>query len=109
MNRTSPLALAGTGSLAASILHLACIAGGPDWYRAFGDGERTARMTARGGTLGFAAILSAWALHVWLGAGLIPRPPFLCLRVCAITGVYPLRALFFVPLQAYFPGNSTAY
>jgi hypothetical protein len=42
------LILAGAGSLAASILHLACIAGGPEWYRFFGAGERMARMAARG-------------------------------------------------------------
>jgi hypothetical protein len=47
-NRNPTLILAGVGSLAASILHLACIAGGPDWYRFFGAGERMARMAARG-------------------------------------------------------------
>ena len=114
-NRQPLLVLAGAGSLAASILHLACIAGGPDWYRALGAGERMARMAARGHwyptvvTLGIAAILGAWALYAWSGAGLIRRLPLLRPGLCAITGVYLLRALFFVPLQPFFPGNSAAF
>ena len=117
-NRVPTLVLAGAGSLAASILHLACIAGGPDWYRFFGAGERMARMAARGHwyptvlTLGIAAILGAWALYAWSGAGLIPRLPLLRLGLCAITGVYLFRALAFLafaPLQALFPGNSAAF
>ena len=74
-----------------------------------------ARMAARGHwyptvvTLGIAAILGAWALYAWSGAGLIRRLPFLRLGLCAITGVYLLRALAFVPLQPFFPGNSAAF
>jgi hypothetical protein len=114
-NRNLALALAGLGSLAASLLHLACIAGGPDWYRFFGAGERMARMAERGHwyptalTLGIAAVLFAWALYAWSGAGLIPRLPLLRAGLCAITGVYLLRALAFVPLKTVFPGNSDAF
>ncbi len=109
------LVLAGAGSLAASLLHLACIAGGPDWYRFFGAGERMARMAARGHwyptavTLAIAAILCAWALYAWSGAGLIRRLPLLRVGLCVITGVYLLRALAFAPLQPFFPGNSAAF
>src|SRR3954464_12858902 len=108
-NRNPMLVLAGVGSLVASILHLACIAGGPDWYRFFGASERMARMAARGHwypmvvTLGIAAVLGAWALYAWSGAGLIARLPFRRPVLCVITGVYLLRALAFVPLQAVFP------
>jgi len=114
-NRNLTLVLAGAGSLAASILHLACIAGGPDWYRFFGAGERMARMAARGHwyptvlTLGIAAMLGAWALYAWSGAGLIRRLPLLRLGLCVITGVYLVRALAFVPLKPFFPGNSDAF
>jgi hypothetical protein len=114
-NRNPTLVLAGAGSLAASILHLACVAGGPDWYRALGAGERMARMAARGHwyptvlTLGIASILAAWALYAWSGAGLIRRLPFLRTALCAITGVYLLRAFAFVPLRPFFPGNSAAF
>jgi hypothetical protein len=109
------LILAGAGSLAASLLHLACVAGGPDWYRFFGAGERMARMAARGHwypavlTLCIAAVLGAWALYAWSGAGLIRRLPLLRPGLCVITGVYLLRALAFVPLQPFFPGNSAAF
>lgn len=109
------LVLAGAGSLAASALHLACIVGGAEWYRFFGAGERMARMAERGHwyptvlTLGIAAVLGAWALYAWSGAGLIPRLPLLRPGLCLITGVYLLRALAFVPLQPFFPGNSAAF
>ncbi len=109
------LVLAGAGSFAASILHLACIAGGPDWYRALGAGEQMARMAARGHwyptvlTLGIAAMLGAWALYAWSGAGLIRRLPLLRVGLCVITGIYLLRGVAFVPLQPFFPGNSAAF
>jgi hypothetical protein len=114
-NRKPTLVIAGAGSFAASLLHLACIAGGPDWYRALGAGEPLARMAARGHwyptvlTLGIAAVLCAWALYAWSGAGLIPRLPLLRLGLCVITGVYLLRAVAFVPLKPFFPGNSAAF
>ncbi|HEX8474898.1 MAG TPA: hypothetical protein VF666_12785 [Pyrinomonadaceae bacterium] len=60
-------------------------------------------------TLGIAAILGTWALYAWSGAGLIRRLPLLRLGLCAITGVYLLRALAFVPLEAFFPGNSATF
>ena len=113
--RNPTLVLAGAGSLAASILHLACIAGGPGWYRALGAGEQMARMAARGHwyptvvTLGIAAFLCVWALYAWSGAGLIRRLPLLRPGLCAVTGVYLLRALAFVPLKDFFPGNSAAF
>ena len=59
------------------MLHLAIIAGGPDWYRFFGAGEGMARMAERGMlkpaliTLGIAAILAVWAAYAFAGAGLI--------------------------------------
>ncbi len=114
-NRNLMLILAGAGSLAASLLHLACIAGGPEWYRFFGAGERMVRMAARGHwyptvlTFGIAATLCVWALYAWSGAGLLPRLPFLRLCLCVVTGVYLLRALAFVPLQTVFPDNSALF
>jgi hypothetical protein len=114
-NLNLTLVLAGAGSLAASLLHLACVAGGPGWYRFFGAGERMARMAARGHwypaavTLGIAAVLGVWALYAWSGSGMVARLPFRRPVLCAVTGVYLLRALAFVPLRAVFPGNSTAF
>lgn len=74
-----------------------------------------ARMAERGHwyptvlTLGIAAILGTWALYAWSGAGLIRRLPLLRPALCVITGVYLFRALAFVSLQPFFPGNSAAF
>jgi hypothetical protein len=102
------LVLGGLLSAAAAVLHLAVIAGGPDWYRFFGAGEQMARMAERGQltphlvTLGIALILAAWAAYAFAGAGLIRRLPLMRTALVAITAVYLLRGLAIVPalLQA---------
>ena len=93
------LAAGGTLSAAAALLHLAVIAGGPDWYRFFGAGEEMARAAERGSpvpvviTLGIAGLLSVWAAYAWAGAGLSPRLPLMRAALLAITAVYLLRGL----------------
>jgi len=42
------LVVGGWLSVAASLLHIGCIIGGPDWYRFFGAGEEMAQAAARG-------------------------------------------------------------
>jgi hypothetical protein len=42
------LIIGGWLSVLAALLHIACIFGGPDWYRFFGAGEGMARAAARG-------------------------------------------------------------
>ena len=70
-------------SLAASLLHLAVIAGGPDWYRFFGAGEGMARAAERGSavpavmTVIVAAILAIWAAYAWGAVGVMRRLPLL--------------------------------
>ncbi len=57
------LIAAGVLSAAAALLHLAIVAGGPDWYRFFGAGEGMARMAERGllrPTLITLAIARSW-------------------------------------------------
>src|SRR3546814_9831228 len=60
-------------SVAAALLHIACIFGGPDWYRFFGAGEGMARAAARGDlrptliTLAIGAILLVWAAYAFSG------------------------------------------
>lgn len=87
----------------ASILHLAIILGGPDWYRFFGAGERMARLAARGGvypavvTATIAAILGVWAAYGLSGAGIIRRLPLLRFALVLIAGVYLARGLLGVP------------
>jgi hypothetical protein len=93
----------GTLSVAAAILHLAVIAGGPDWYRFFGAGEGMARAAERGSaapaliTLAIAAVLGSWAAYAFAGAGLIRRLPLMRTALVAISAIYMLRGLTLVP------------
>ncbi|WP_440225285.1 hypothetical protein ACQQ2N_08525 [Dokdonella sp. MW10] len=106
---------AGLCSALASALHIACIVGGPAWYRALGAGEGMARMAANGDaypaivTSFVALVLAAWAAFAWSGAGLIRRLPLLRTALVAITMVYLLRGIAFVPLKARIPDNSEAF
>ena len=103
------LVAAGTLSAAAAALHLAVIAGGADWYRFFGAGERMARMAERElwtpalVTLGIASVLAVWAAYAFAGAGLIRRLPLMRTALVAIAGVYLLRGLVLVPMLALRP------
>ncbi|OYX49471.1 MAG: hypothetical protein B7Y97_08940 [Sphingomonas sp. 32-66-10] len=100
---------------AAALLHLGCIVGGPDWYRFFGAGEGMARAAARGDlrptliTLGIATVLAVWAAYAASGAGLISRLPLLRTALVAITAIYLLRALAFVPLHFWKPQHSDTF
>ena len=88
----------------ASLLHLAIILGGPEWYRFFGAGERMARMAARGSlypavvTAGIAAVLGVWMLYALSGAGVIRRLPFLRLALVLIAAVYLGRGALGIPV-----------
>ena len=88
---------------AASLLHLAIIIGGPDWYRFFGAGQGMARAAARGFlyptliTLGIAAILFTWMLYALSGAGVIRRLPLLRTALVLIAAVYLGRGVLGIP------------
>ncbi len=103
------LVVAGGLSATAALLHLAVIAGGPDWYRFFGAGEGMARAAEQGLpqpaliTLGIAAVLAVWAAYAFSGAGLIFRLPLVRTALVAITTVYLLRGLILVPLLLLRP------
>ena len=113
--RNSFLLVAGASSFVAALLHLACIAGGSEWYRTLGAGPQIANMAARGHwypttmAILIAGVLSVWGLYAWSGAGMIRRLPFLRLALIIITAIYLLRGLLFWPMQAYFPGNSITF
>lgn len=100
---------------AAAVLHLGCIVFGAPWYRFLGAGEQMAQLDLAGHwyptviTSVIVAVLAVWALYALSGAGVIRRLPFVRPVLCAITGVYLLRAIAFVALQDYFPGNSTVF
>lgn len=97
------LIIGGWMSVAAALLHIACIIGGPDWYRFFGAGEEMATMAERGSltptmlTLGIAAILAIWAAYAFSGAGLLPRLPLLRTGLVVISAIYLLRGLVLIP------------
>lgn len=103
------LVVAGWLSATASLLHLAVIAGGPDWYRFVGAGEAMARMAERGSlypplvTVGIAAVLAAWSAYAFAGAGLMRRLPLMRTALVLISAVYLLRGLVLVPMLAVRP------
>ena len=109
MAREPWLVLAALLSAAAALLHLGVIAGGPDWYRFFGAGERMARLAEHGSpapaliTLAIAAILALWAAYALAGAGLLPPLPLMRTALLAITSIYLLRGLVLVPLLVFRP------
>lgn len=96
-------------SAAAALLHLAIVAGGPDWYRFFGAGETMARMAERGllrpavYTIAIASILGVWSAYAFAGAGLLPRLPLIRTALVAISAVYLLRGLGLIPLVLLRP------
>ena len=103
------LAIGGTLSFLAGILHLACIVGGPDWLRFFGAGEALARMAEKGHwypafvTGVIALVLFGMSTYAFVGAvqsdaaGVPMALPLLKWGLIAITAVYMLRgALPFV-------------
>jgi len=93
------LVAGGWMSLAASVLHIACIFGGADWYRFFGAGERMARMAEAGRwgpaviATAIAAMLGLAAAYALSGAGLIARLPLLRAGLMTISAIYLARGL----------------
>ena len=117
MTARGPWLLAGgTLSLAAALVHLACIAGGPSWYRFLGAGEGMARAAERGEarpaliTIAIAAVLAVWAAYAFSGAGLIARLPLLRVGLVAISSIYLVRgAVLFVPGALRRPDLSPSF
>ena len=113
--RNSFLIAGAVMSAIAALAHLGCIVFGASWCRFFGAGEQMAQMALRGHwyptavTLAIGSVLLVWSLYALSGAGVIRRLPFVRLVLCAITGVYLLRGVAFLPMLAYFPGRSTAF
>lgn len=108
------LVVAAVLSTLAALLHLAVIAGGPDWYRFFGAGERMARLAEAHSivptlvTLAIAAVLGTWAAYAAAAAGLMRPLPFTAAAMVAITAIYVLRGLAIVP-SAVLPAMRTPF
>lgn len=109
------LVAAGWMSVIASLLHVACIFGGPDWYRFFGAGEAMALADQRGEWFpavitGFiAAILGIWALFAFSGAGKFARLPLLRTGLVAISAIYMVRALALIPAHLIRPDLTDSF
>lgn len=113
---SNPWLLAGGAlSAMASLAHLAVIVGGPRWYAFFGAGKRMVRLAEQGApsaaliTLGIAVVLAIWSAYALSGAGLLPRLPFLRLGLVAISAVYLIRAVVFVPAVIIQTGQAGAF
>ena len=113
--RNPALIIGGLLSVADSLLHIGCIAGGPAWYRFFGAGEAIATMAEQGSmtpallTLAIAAVLAIWAAYAFSGAGLLPRLPMLRTGLVVISAIYLLRGLVLVPALALNFGGVTPF
>ena len=92
------LRAAGWMSVVASLLHVAVMFGGPDWYRFFGAGEEMARAAEQGRiaptviTMFIAGILATWAAFAFGAAGLTRRLPLTRTVLVAIATVLLARA-----------------
>jgi hypothetical protein len=112
LKRNPWLLAGGLLSLAAALLHLAVIAGGPDWYRFVGAGEEMARMAERGRlaphliTLAIALLLAVWAAYAFSGAGLIRRLPLMRTALVAISAIYLLRGAVLFPALLQQPRDA---
>jgi hypothetical protein len=96
-------------------LHVACIFGGPSWYRFFGAGERFARAAERGSpvppmmTLVIAAGLAIWSWYGLSGAGYGPSLPWLRTGLTAIAAVYLARAAALPVMLKTLPDRTRAF
>lgn len=103
--RNPSLIVGGWLSVAAALLHLGAVAGGPTWYRFFGAGEGIARAAERGEwtsallTLGIATILAVWAAYAFAGAGVIRRLPLMRTGLVIISAIYLARGLLIIPVM----------
>jgi hypothetical protein len=109
------LVASGWMSLAASLLHIGCIIGGPEWYRFFGAGEEMARAAEQGRwmpailTLIIAGILAAWAAFAFSAAGRFVRLTLTRTALVLICAVLILRAFaVFIP-SIWAPEQTMAF
>lgn len=99
----------------AALAHLACLVVGAPLFRLLGAGEQMAQLHDAGHwyptavTLLITAVLAIWAAYAFSGAGAIRRLPLRRTVLSAVTAVYVVRGVAFVPAMAYFPGNSIAF
>jgi hypothetical protein len=98
------LICSGLAALAAGVLHLAIVFGGPAWYAFFRAPEPIVRMAGAGALyptifcLVVAALLVLCAAYAFSGAGLLRPLPFLRTGLVFVGSVFILRGVVFIPL-----------
>ncbi len=103
MNKGSWLVAGGISSIAVALLHIGIIFAGAPAYRYFGAGEEMAQMSEAGSpipalvTFAIVVIFFIWGLYAFSALGWIRRLPLLRLGLIAISAVYTLRGLGFIP------------
>jgi len=109
------LIIAASLSALAALFHLACIVFGAPMYLLMGAGSQMAHLAEIGHwyptvvTSFIASILFIWSLYALSGGGVIRRLPLLRFALCAITTIYLVRSVAFLPLMPYFPENSPSF
>lgn len=103
------LAIGGSLSFLAGLLHIAVIIGGPEWYRFFHAGDVLVNLARQGSplpdiiTAGIALMLFFWGIAAFSGAGLITPIPWLRPILMVIAGIYLLRGVAIIPLLFFAP------
>ncbi len=101
-------------SLAAAVLHLAIIVGGPDWYRFFGAGEEMARGAELGSyfpalvTFFIVILLAIASAYAFAGAGLVRRLPLMRTALVVVSATYLARAFALIPALVLYPSAARA-
>ncbi len=103
------LVVGGWLSLLASLLHIACMIGGPDWFRFFGAGEPMAQAVERGEwqpylmTSAIVVVLGLWGAYAFSAAGKIARLPLIRTALVIISLIYLARGCILLPLAIAKP------
>lgn len=101
------LKLAGILTAITSIMHVAIIVGGADWYRFFGAGEEMAVMHEQGSTYPavitgvIAIILAIWSAYAFSGAKVLRKLPFTKVVLSLVASVFLARGLLGIPAVIY--------
>ena len=105
------LIITGLAACAGSVLHIAILFGGPDWYALFGaprvlvEMARAGNLRAPVSCLIIASILAVLAAYAFSAAGVIRRLPLLRTGLALMAVVLILRGVVFIPMILWHPGS----
>jgi hypothetical protein len=109
------LLVAGWGSVAGALAHVAAMFGGPAWFQFFGAPPQIVEGVMEGKfypyviTTGIAAIVFGWAAYAFSAAGVLPRLPFLRLGLLLIAGLCLVRGLCMFTPYLWLPEHSQIF